>query len=94
MWVRPCSQHEILEVFNRQIGFSSPKKFSHRISSSKVLEYTERTRAFVKLQTAGGTWLASRIEGRVVFTTNVREISKLTSLVPSFVISTTLIPLF
>ncbi|KAJ0826180.1 hypothetical protein HanRHA438_Chr17g0811451 [Helianthus annuus] len=37
MWVRPCSQHEILEVFNRQIGFSSPKKFSHRISSSKYV---------------------------------------------------------
>ncbi|MFS8032442.1 hypothetical protein Hanom_Chr17g01557831 [Helianthus anomalus] len=59
-----------------------------------MVEYTVRTQAFVKSQSAGRTWLASRIKGRVVFTTNGHEISKLTSLVVSFVISTTLIPLF
>ncbi|XP_076961128.1 uncharacterized protein LOC143637682 [Bidens hawaiensis] len=35
-----CSQqhyHEILEVFNRQIGFYSPNKFSRRISSSQAV---------------------------------------------------------
>ncbi|KAJ0786962.1 putative transcription factor WD40-like family [Helianthus annuus] len=31
------SQHEILEVFNRQIGVNSPKKFSRRISASEAL---------------------------------------------------------
>ncbi|KAK9079434.1 hypothetical protein SSX86_001105 [Deinandra increscens subsp. villosa] len=31
------SQHEILEVFNRQLGFHSPRKFSRRISASEAL---------------------------------------------------------
>ncbi|MFS7889753.1 putative transcription factor WD40-like family [Helianthus anomalus] len=31
------SQHEILEVFNRQIGVNSPKKFSRTISASEAL---------------------------------------------------------
>ncbi|KAI3823494.1 hypothetical protein L1987_04932 [Smallanthus sonchifolius] len=31
------SQHEILEVFKRQIGFNSSRKFSHRISASEAL---------------------------------------------------------
>ncbi|KAD5508472.1 hypothetical protein R6Q59_030922 [Mikania micrantha] len=31
------SQHEILEVFDREMGFNSPRKFAHRISASEAL---------------------------------------------------------